>query len=323
MWLVVPNRVQWTARSAVHCTGFTAWNRPAPPSVQQSMLDQWLAQHDGVITRAQARDCGLSDDSIDRLVRSGAWCVHSRGVYFVANRPFTDDARIRCAVWGAGVSAVLSGEAAAFWHKVIADVPGVIDVTVPRAGRSRAEGCRLRRRDVHPKDVVLRRGLRVTSLELTVLEASVGKAHIMDRALQRHTNLDRLRRAHARNSGRTGSPKAEQLLKAAEGGARSEGERLLIRELRVQKIQGWVVNFRWGGYEIDIAFPGVMVAVEIDGWAFHSDRDAFQRDRTRQNVLSQSWTVLRYTWADLTERPEHVVAEIVATVDRIRCSQPR
>ncbi|GEM_PF-877438 len=52
-------------------------------------------------------------------------------------------------------------------------------------------------------------------------------------------------------------------------------------------------------------------------------RDAFQRDRSRQNVLSQSWTVLRYTWADLTERPEHVVAEIVATVDRIRCTKPR
>lgn len=114
MWLVAPDRVRSTARSAVRCTRFTAWNRSAPSNVKKGMLDQWLAQHDGVITRAQARDCGLSDDSIDRLVRSGAWCVHSRGVYFVANRPFTDDARIRCAVWGAGVSAVLSGEAAAF-----------------------------------------------------------------------------------------------------------------------------------------------------------------------------------------------------------------
>ena len=30
-----------------------------------------------------------------------------------------------------------------------------------------------------------------------------------------------------------------------------------------------------------------------------------------------------YTWAGPTERPEHVVAEIVATVDRIRCTKPR
>lgn len=123
--------MQVTADNAVHCTRFAAWNRPALTNVNRDMLDQWLAQHDGVITRVQARDCGLSDDSIDRLVRSGAWCVHSRGVYFVANRPFTTDAHIRCTVWGAGTNAVLSGEAAALWHNVIADVPSVIDVTRP------------------------------------------------------------------------------------------------------------------------------------------------------------------------------------------------
>ncbi|MGV8875753.1 MAG: endonuclease domain-containing protein [Rhodococcus sp. (in: high G+C Gram-positive bacteria)] len=169
----------------------------------------------------------------------------------------------------------------------------------------------------------MRRGLRVTSLELSVLEAAIGKAHIMDRALQQHTSLEALRRAHARNPGRTGAEKSQRLLKAAESGARSEGERLLIRELRARAVPGWVVNYRWGGYELDIAFLAEMVVIEIDGWAFHSDHDAFQRDRTRQNALTQSWTILRYTWSDLTERMEQVIAEIIATLDRIRCSQPR
>lgn len=284
------------------------------------MLDDWLAQHDGVITRVQAGTCGLSADAVDRLVRSGAWKKIHRGVYFVADRPFTIDARIRATVWGAGTSAVLSGEAAVFWHGVTSEVPSVIEVTAPRHGRSRAKGCRLRRRDVHSKDIVVRRGLRVTSLELSVLEAAVGKAHIMDRALQRHTTLAGLRRAHGRNPGRSGAEKAQRLLKAAEGGARSEGERLLVAELRARAVPGWVVNYRWGGYELDIAFLMEMVAIEIDGWAFHSDRDAFQRDRTRQNVLAQSWTILRYTWLDLTERMEEVIIEIIATLDRIRCS---
>ncbi|MBY4127074.1 type IV toxin-antitoxin system AbiEi family antitoxin domain-containing protein [Rhodococcus fascians] len=287
------------------------------------MLELWLAQHDGVITRAQAGACGLSGDAVDRLVRSGKWTAIHRGVYFAADRPFTAEARVRCAVWGAGDRAVLSGEAAAFWHRVVSEIPGVIEATVPRTGRSRAVGGRLRRRDVHSTDVVVRRGVRVTSLELSVLEASIGKAHIMDRALQRHTNLDGLRRAHARNPGRTGAPKAARLLTAAEGGARSEGERLLVRELRLRKITGWAVNHRWGGYELDIAFIAEMVAVEIDGWAFHSDHDALQRDRVRQNAISRDWTVLRYTWADLTERMDRVIAEILAALSRIRCSQPR
>ena len=315
--------MQPAALSAVQCTRFASWNRAGPVHVQVDMLGEWLAQHDGVITRAQAAFCGLSGDTVDRSVRAGAWRTIHRGVYFVVDRPFTADARIRCAVWGAGPNAVLSGEAAAFWHGVIAEVPSIIEVTIPRKGRSRAEGCRLRRRDIHSKDIVERRGLQVTSLELTVLEAAIGKAHIMDRALQRHTDLGRLRQAHARNPGRTGAPEAKRLLKVAANGARSEGERLLIGEFRARKISGWVVNYRWGEYELDIAFLVEMVAIEIDGWAFHSDHDAFQRDRTRQNGMSQSWTILRYTWADLTEDMDRVIVEILATLDRIRCSQPR
>ncbi|WP_308115763.1 hypothetical protein [Rhodococcus sp. BP-241] len=50
--------------------------------------------------------------------------------------------------------------------------------------------------------------------------------------------------------------------------------------------------------------------MEIDGWAFHSDSAAFHRDRIRQNVLSREWTVLRYTWRDLVERPDEVAAEV-------------
>ncbi|MFI8565566.1 type IV toxin-antitoxin system AbiEi family antitoxin domain-containing protein [Rhodococcus sp. NPDC078407] len=292
-------------------------------NVQVDMLDHWPAQHDGVITRAQAAICGLSADAVDRLVRRGTWQAIHRGVYFVADRPFTADARIRCAVWGAGTNAVLSGEAAAFWHQVISEAPSIILVTTPRTGRSRAQGCRIRRRDIHSTDIVERRGIRVTSLELTVLEASIGNAHIMDRALQRHTDLEGLWRSHVRNPGRAGASEAKRLLKVAADGARSEGERLLTREFRSRGIRGWVANFRWGGYQLDIAFVAEMVTIEIDGWAYHSDHDAFQRDRSRQNDITPNWTVLRYTWFDLTERMDRVIAEITSTVDRIRCSQPR
>jgi very-short-patch-repair endonuclease len=53
------------------------------------------------------------------------------------------------------------------------------------------------------------------------------------------------------------------------------------------------------------------LAIEIDGWAYHSDVDRFQRDRRRQNVLvALGWTVLRFTWADLTQRPGYVTAAI-------------
>ena len=42
--------------------------------------------------------------------------------------------------------------------------------------------------------------------------------------------------------------------------------------------------------------------------AYHTDVDRFQRDRSKQNALiALGWTVLRFTWSDLIERPGYVI----------------
>ena len=76
-------------------------------------------------------------------------------------------------------------------------------------------------------------------------------------------------------------------------------------------IAGWVANHPVSGYEIDFAFVGRKVAVEIDGMAHHRDAEAFQHDRTRRNTLiALGWTVLNFTWADLVERPGYVASQV-------------
>ncbi|WP_328809667.1 type IV toxin-antitoxin system AbiEi family antitoxin domain-containing protein [Rhodococcus sp. NBC_00294] len=283
------------------------------------MIDRLLAAQDGVVTSAHARAAGLSSDALERRVRSGRWRRVSPGVYVALDRPFTDTARVRCAVWST-TSGVLTGTSAAFWLGLTTHLPPLVEVTVPLTASGRpAPGVRLRRRTLDAADIVEVRRVRVSGLALTVLEASVVLGQeVMDRQLQRHATLLGLRRAQDRNRGRHGSTKAERLLRAAESGARSEAERLVVRLLTVSGLRGWVVNHPFGGYVLDIAFPLQRLAIEIDGWAFHSDTAAFQRDRIRQNVLSASWTVLRYTWRDLTERPGDVIAEIRALVDRVQ-----
>ena len=62
---------------------------------------------------------------------------------------------------------------------------------------------------------------------------------------------------------------------------------------------------------MDFAYPQRRLAVELDGFESHGQRDAFDRDRARQNQLVLlGWTVLRFTWADVTERPETVAAAL-------------
>jgi very-short-patch-repair endonuclease len=133
----------------------------------------------------------------------------------------------------------------------------------------------------------------------------------MDSALQRHVDLRQLWRAHLRNKGRHGAPAARRLLQAASDGASSEAERLLVKLLRENGITGWKTNYPVGGYKVDVAFPKQKVAIETDGWAFHSSQQDFQNDRERQNKIALlGWQVLRFTWLDLTEYPERVIAEI-------------
>lgn len=289
--------------------------------VQISVLADLLRDHDGVITLAQAHDVGLGRDDVHYRVRTGAWRQCSRGVFFADDREFTDRARIRAGVWAYGHRAVASGLTGAWWQRLTQFAPEIVEVTVPRDCRLRIQpGTRLRRRDLDPAEVIERDDLRVTALPLTVVEAAVrrgGGARLMDCALQRHVELPALWKAHLNNKGRHGSPAARRLLRAAEDGTRSAAERLLAKLLRQAGIGGWKANHRVAGYKVDYVFPDAKLILEVDGWAFHSDADVFHHDRVRQNALILvGFQVLRFTWLDLTEYPERVIAQIEHALGR-------
>ncbi len=62
---------------------------------------------------------------------------------------------------------------------------------------------------------------------------------------------------------------------------------------------------------LDIAYPVDRLAIELDGYSWHSDRESFERDRERDNELQGlDWTVLRFTWAKLRWEPGRVVDSI-------------
>jgi very-short-patch-repair endonuclease len=59
------------------------------------------------------------------------------------------------------------------------------------------------------------------------------------------------------------------------------------------------------------------VAIELDGFAFHSDRSVFEDDRARANELvAMGWTVLRFTWDQVVHRPAWVVSVIRRVLTR-------
>ena len=286
-------------------------------------IDRVLQRQAGVISRAQALAEGMSSATVSRRLARGQWVrLHPR-VFLAADHPLTAEAQLRAACLWAGPAATLCGVAAAWWHGLWSEPPATVEITVPHHQRMPVRpGIHLYRRDLQRADLVELNGLRVTAVPLTVLDAAVTLgatgSQLLDRALQRRANLADLFTAHYRNLGRRGSAGAAELLRAARDRAASPAERLLITLLRDAGLTGWQCGYRVDQYELDFAFPAAKIAIEIDGWAWHSDVERFRHDRRRQNVLVLAgWTVLRFTWHDLTGRPDTVLAQIRAAVAQL------
>jgi very-short-patch-repair endonuclease len=62
---------------------------------------------------------------------------------------------------------------------------------------------------------------------------------------------------------------------------------------------------------VDLAYPDFCLAIEADGYRYHSGRVAWQRDLERRNLLtSRGWRVIHVTWNDVVNNGEKVVGEI-------------
>jgi very-short-patch-repair endonuclease len=297
-------------------------------------LQALLRDQDGALSVEQANEIGYTADAIDAKVARGEWLRVMYRVLRAADHPETPRARIRVAMLSVGSGATLIGRSALYWWRVIDTAPAEVEIAVPHRSQPRPRaGVRLVRRAVPPEDRVVVDGVAVTKkapavlAAVATLEVDAG-ARLLDNVLQRGTvELDALRRAHRRSTGRRGATRCASLLRLASGGARSQAERLAHRALTAARITGWCADreIRLPGYGrafLDLAFDELRVLVEIDGWAYHRDLRAFLCDTDRQNALVlQGWVVIRTNWYELTENPERFVAHVRdALVERRRSS---
>jgi very-short-patch-repair endonuclease len=198
-------------------------------------------------------------------------------------------------------------------------------VAVRRTSRREPAGITVLREEPPDHDVVLLDGLVVTCRArsivdcLRLLPEEPGRA-LLDRALQQGwIGFAELVARTQELVGRRGVPRLRRHLRVASWGSRSEAERRLRRLLLVAGVRGWRAEHPVPGVGVvDLAFPELRLAIEVDGRAWHVAADRFQLDRSRQNALvDRGWTVLRFTWEDLERRPTEVLSTIRRTVARL------
>ena len=213
--------------------------------------------------------------------------------------------------------------AAAFWE-MRPVWTGDVDVLVVGHvhGRSR-QGIRIHRTGaLHRADLRLREGLSLTSPARTLIDiAPELSARELERTLneaiiRRLLTRDAVLKALNRASPKRGCARVRELC-ATHTLTRSQGERQLLALIRKAQLHRPETNARFERFEVDFLWRKERVAVELDGYDFHSTRAALERDHAKDMTLQTAgFVVIRITGRQLAREPEMVLALIAGALAR-------
>ncbi len=147
---------------------------PVAPVYDRERFNGLLVEQFGVVSRAQALDCGVSRGRLDHLVRPGGrWQRILPGIYVMTNGAVSADQRTMAALLYAGPKSLLTGAAAVRRHRLQCAGLNQIDVLVPEDVRVRSAGyVRIVRTGRMPDKCLRTRRIKYVPLARAVADAA-------------------------------------------------------------------------------------------------------------------------------------------------------
>jgi len=268
---------------------------------------------------------GLSRDAIAHRVATGRLHPVARGVYAVGRPELSREGAWTAAVLSCGPHAVLSQRhAAALWG--IQDRPAPpIEITVPLHVRRHRPEVTVFRRSLPLTDWTHQRGIRVTTVQRTLLDL----AQILSRreleaainAADKHDLIDpeRLRQALGAYRGRRGVANLRTVLdRRTFVLTDSELERLFLPLTRRCGLPHPETGRRVNGFKVDFFWPNLGLVVETDGLRYHRTPAQQARDRLRDQAhAAAGLTPLRFTYEQVRYEPRYVQSTLAAVAKRL------
>jgi len=283
-------------------------------------------QH-GVVTRAQLLDLGLLGGAIGRRVAAGRLRRLHRGVFLVGLMT-PPRAREMAAVLACGPAAIVSHRtAAALWELIPAQDDSLpVDVMLTEGCGESRRGIRVHRvAGLDSREWTKLDGIPVTTPARTLVDlaADVGSG-ALERALARAEREGLLGRTTpadllAMCSGRPGAALLRAVVSRSGGPAltRSEAEARFLQLVRRAGLPAPEVNVIVAGYEIDFLWRALGVAVEVDGFRYHSSRSRFETDHRRGTRLgAHGIQLIRLTWRQIVEDELATAVQLAQTLVR-------
>jgi very-short-patch-repair endonuclease len=236
------------------------------------------------------------------------------------------EGRLLGAVLAGGPGAKLGGRSAASRWEMLPEWQGPVEVIVPRrTGRVQRPGIRFHTvRSLDPRDVTTRHGIPITTPAKTLIDLNaVVPERLLERAYEQAQIRrllppgaieDGLERVRGRNT------RALRRLVAVERRAatvtRSELEERFLALVRRGGLPEPQVNARVAGYEVDFLWSGSKRVIEVDGFAYHSTRQATSRDRRKDDDLEAAgYRVTRFTADQILHDPDDTLARAKRAID--------
>jgi very-short-patch-repair endonuclease len=282
-----------------------------------------LAVQCGIFARWQANALAVDRGVIGARLRSGRWQRLHQGVYAAFTGRLCREAELWAGVLRAGPHAVLSFHTAAEVDGFAAGPSRLIHVTVPRAQHlARVPGMVMHRSGRleaarHPLRTPPRTRVEETALDLAQMAATLDDAFgwISRPCARRLTTPPLILQAMQSRSRIRWRAELTSALADVADGVLSPLEHRYVRNverahgLPAAKRQVVIARYPRRQY-LDNLYEEFSIGVELDGKAYHPAEERWE-DIGRDNALAAGGIlVLRYGWADVSDRPCQVAAQI-------------
>ena len=271
----------------------------------------------GNITSAQLQDCGFSRSAISRAAKAERLVEVLYGVYQLGHRSPAPEAFWAAVLLAYGKRSVLTRQTSLALHG-LGRPPEIATVAVPKQARGQHRVEPHCSTPFERDEVVIRKGLRTTSIERTLLDlAAIGEPVerlVAEAVAKRLTSIAKLRAYVARRSGAKGVRRLRECIEGRQ--TRSKVEKEFARWLESRRLAVPLLNAPFGPFTLDGFWPKARLVVEIDTFETHGTRYSFEADRRRDAyTAARGLRTIRVTpgrWRDDGDRLERDIRRALA-----------
>jgi hypothetical protein len=241
----------------------------------------------GNIDRRQLLGLGLGSGAIKARVRNGSFVVRHHGVYAIAPARQDPQALIAAAVLAGGPTAVASHASAAWLWDFLSHYKPPAEISLPTGDRRPRHILSHRCPSLQPRDITRQRGVPATTPARTALDLAPRLSRkqltrlVNDQLRDGYLTLGALQDVVQRNPLHPATKLLRPFVNSPHRPTNSDFEDQFLAFCAKYGLPPPEINFPFNGRKLDAFFPEHGLIVELDGWGFHKDKEAFENDRER------------------------------------------